>query len=1002
VNPHGATVNHIISSNSTTQHFLGAPQRGWMTGLGGNNTSLLSSSPVRPVAASRTGTSAPEILLQDPTTARPATQRPATQPPNGIQASQSGHTQASSMRWAMVITPQPASARKRSFEAAFVQPATPVTSPLEQRQQSPPGPPPGPPTTIATSPSLSSSHGITMEPLPRLNAFLDQIRFRGHLNDLVSCRASILRDALIYQDTFYLCLHQIFCRATADPLFTMQIGFGDEQFRGLDTIQAILFSNGGLPPDVLHFFATFPYPDPTNASPMPGQVVAQVRALLSDLVGELQGLRQTCIRRGYPPFTDESRARLRLDSPVFQKVLFNSIHRQLTGTGSPVWVEQGLRLFDENLRISQERLAVTGYPLSDQQVEAEARQLGAQYLSLRSKLQRARVEASSTSSGLPADTDNQVVQHSSLTGPGTGAFSHHTLRRHNGGVQAWLTDAPPPRVQELFNQSLPRVDHIQQSQMQHQDPVTDQQQHSSQSATNLGNRVQQMQPSRRGRPPLSYNRQVSRPTASHALPSSAITTSNPTTNMTSDGGRRVTATGPPAVPNSNRNSNTLDTPYPPLLPPLGLEPIQGINQNYRIVALHQAYLRSPKYQVSNVQGTINPIQRLYQVPTGCILSPQVLGHSCPYFSWQFDLSATHLQWRAKDLLFLPDPRNPSLSEPVRQVTSGSSLYRLKCIEVPANTISISMPEHVWVTRETVWPTGIFLAINDKELEVRRKLHHGKDLTIDLTMYVKEGLNTVTCSLLRTTEEMKLGKNFAVAVEVVEIISDERIKGLPILLKEADAKNVITKSLNSGLHSKSDGTDNDKDKDEDEEIQVVDAHISIDITDPYTARIFEMPVRGKTCLHRECFDLQTFLDTRKARTRDRDREMVPTSPDDWKCPVCKKDARPQNLVVDGFLQHVRKELGERDQLDVKAIRVQADGSWEPVLETSKVDRRGSANTDEGGRGAASRKQIATEPGAGVAPERWMGQRQGEAVIGHSHSHGQGQGQGKSEMVVIELD
>ena len=449
--------------------------------------------------------------------------------------------------------------------------------------------------------------------------------------------------------------------------------------------------------------------------------------------------------------------------------------------------------------------------------------------------------------------------------------------------------------------------------------------------------------------------------------------------MTSDHGRRLNATVPSAITTSSRGSKRLDVPYPPFLPQVNQEPIQGTNQNYKIVALHQAHLRSPKYQTSSPEDVTKHAIRLYQVPSGCVLSPQILGQSCPYFNWQFDVSADHFKRKAKDLLFIPDPGNPASAETVRTVTGGSLLYRLKCVEVSANTTPASMPEDVWVTRETVWPSGIFLAFNNQQLEVRRKLHHGKDLTIDITKYLKGGLNTLTCSVLRTTEETKLGKNFAIAVEVIEIITDDRIKDLPVQLEEPEARNIITKSLNGGLHGKGDGSGvADKDKDEDEEILVVDAHISIDITDPYTARVFEVPVRGKKCLHRECFDLQTFLETRKARTSERDREKAPTSPDEWKCPICKKDARPQNLVIDGFLQKVRKELAERDQLDVKVIRVQADGTWEAVLDGLRGDRRDSTNTDDADSTLSRRQDVAT-PGPGVALERWMGQGQGESVV-----------------------
>ena len=950
-----------------------------MTNLG-NNTSLGPSSPVRPSVTTLTSTSIPNGALSDATTARPAVQHSPAQPPNRMQPTHTQHTQASNVRWATVNTSRPIPARKRSFEAAFVQSAATMTGSLEQPPPPPP-PQPGPPPTITASSPLSPSYGTTQETLPRLNAFLEQIKTKGHLNDFVRYRATILADACVYQDSFYLCFHQIFCKATADPFFTMQIGFGDEELRGMDTIQALLWPNDDLPTDALQFFAGFPYPDPTLISPMPGHIIAQIRTFLSGLDVKWQTLRQACIARGYPPFTNELRARLQLGSAVFQKVLFNFIHRQLAGVNSPVWTEQAHRLFDKNQHESQKRLDVSGYALSDQQVETEARQLGERYLKLRATVQQAGFEISSVLDMPFTDVDNRVPQLPSVAAPGTAASPDQYLPPSHNGTVRWVQEThSPSHVQDPFGQSRPRVSHMQQQQplMQHQYSVTNMQQHHPQVAANAGNHIQQAQTRRRGRPPLPHSRQGSRPAVS---PTSLISQAAPTSpgiNLTSDHGRRLNATAPPAITNPGRGSKRPDVPYP-LLPQFSQEPVQGINQNYKIVALHQAHLRSPKYQISGPEDVTKPAVRLYQVPTGCVLSPQILGQSCPYFNWQFEVSADHFTRKAKDLLFIPDPGNPATAESVRRVTNSSLVYRLKCVEVSANMIPTSMPEDVWVTRETVWPSGVFLSFNNQQLEVRRKLHHGKDLTIDITKYLKEGLNTLTCSVLRTTEETKLGKNFAIAVEVIEIITDDRIKDLPVQLKEPEARSIITKSLNGGLHGKGDGSGvADKDKDEDEEILVVDAHISIDITDPYTARVFEVPVRGKKCLHRECFDLQTFLETRKARTSERDRETAPTSPDEWKCPICKKDARPQNLVIDGFLQKVRKELAERDQLDVKAIRVQADGTWEAVLDGLRGDRRDSTNTDDADSTLSRRQNIAT-PGPGVVMERWMGQGQGESVV-----------------------
>jgi hypothetical protein len=150
--------------------------------------------------------------------------------------------------------------------------------------------------------------------------------------------------------------------------------------------------------------------------------------------------------------------------------------------------------------------------------------------------------------------------------------------------------------------------------------------------------------------------------------------------------------------------------------------------------------------------------------------------------------------------------------------------------------------------------------------------------------------------------------YAVAVESIQVASQERVRGKVSAISTTDSLSSITASLNLSA--------------DDEDIQIVDDHISIGLMDPFTAKIFDVPVRGKTCLHRECFDLETFLATRKSKRRD-----GPTMPDEWRCPICGLDARPQSLVVDEFLQHVRTSLEDTHQLEARAILVKQDGSWE---------------------------------------------------------------------------
>lgn len=78
------------------------------------------------------------------------------------------------------------------------------------------------------------------------------------------------------------------------------------------------------------------------------------------------------------------------------------------------------------------------------------------------------------------------------------------------------------------------------------------------------------------------------------------------------------------------------------------------------------------------------------------------------------------------------------------------------------------------------------------------------------------------------------------------------------------------------------------------------------------------------MHIDCFDLETFLQTRR-------RKGNVSVADQWRCPICNADARPPQLIVDGFLEEVRATLEKQGALQTRAIVVQQDGSWKPKAE-----------------------------------------------------------------------
>ena len=120
--------------------------------------------------------------------------------------------------------------------------------------------------------------------------------------------------------------------------------------------------------------------------------------------------------------------------------------------------------------------------------------------------------------------------------------------------------------------------------------------------------------------------------------------------------------------------------------------------------------------------------------------------------------------------------------------------------------------------------------------------------------------------------------------------------------------------------------------------IVDDFISINLRDPFTARIFDVPARSTECIHKECFDLDTFMRTLLTNKPEKPAIYI-------RCPICRRDARPELLVIDEFLVQVRSTLAKQNQLDtIKAIRVRSDGSWTAVLDTDNENRGTSRKRD----------------------------------------------------------
>ena len=101
-----------------------------------------------------------------------------------------------------------------------------------------------------------------------------------------------------------------------------------------------------------------------------------------------------------------------------------------------------------------------------------------------------------------------------------------------------------------------------------------------------------------------------------------------------------------------------------------------------------------------------------------------------------------------------------------------------------------------------------------------------------------------------------------------------------------------------------------------------------------------PVRGVECEHLQCYDADAYVDV-NIKTRNVEKR--------WKCPVCSKLARPEDLVVDEFLlagmETIKAELGVSPE-DGLMKRLKLDvskGAWE-VMEDEELEGEGSDDED----------------------------------------------------------
>lgn len=255
----------------------------------------------------------------------------------------------------------------------------------------------------------------------------------------------------------------------------------------------------------------------------------------------------------------------------------------------------------------------------------------------------------------------------------------------------------------------------------------------------------------------------------------------------------------------------------------------------------------------------------------------------------FELSEEGLSKLVKEV---PDAMG---GHPIRPVKSGTQFIRLRGVRGRPKTLS------EFVATKTHWPISMVILLNGQPVELRRKPESPSNMAVDVTSRLHLGTNVLKICFRRPTPAPKKFC-YLLALEIVEVA---HITDMKAMVSPNDIE--VVENL---LRSRFQGGDDDED-------QMMLDQVDITITDPYTSKILDTPVKSIHCTHLQCFDLDVFLHSRP-KDLNTTKEFI--------CPFCDKDARPESLKIDSWMSRVIQEVKERNRYDAKVITVTPDLRW----------------------------------------------------------------------------
>eukprot|EP00930_Biecheleria_cincta_P098825 TRINITY_DN90476_c0_g1_i1.p1 TRINITY_DN90476_c0_g1~~TRINITY_DN90476_c0_g1_i1.p1 ORF type:complete len:845 (+),score=127.90 TRINITY_DN90476_c0_g1_i1:61-2595(+) len=299
-----------------------------------------------------------------------------------------------------------------------------------------------------------------------------------------------------------------------------------------------------------------------------------------------------------------------------------------------------------------------------------------------------------------------------------------------------------------------------------------------------------------------------------------------------------------------------------------------------------------------------------------------------------------------------------LMDPFNAVLEPHGMLRFHMFMRPSVSFSLDVPDlkqwrkedqSIWMrcirmnsdNSAQVWPTKLIFTSNGEEMfriDPPEEGHVRRDVPRDVAPGLRPGMNNITVTI---EDDHVAGFAFSLVrtqAKTAEQISDETHH-----CEEEDAQRRVCELLKDTWDTNQDDQVLD---DVDDDVTCVLSN-RLKLRCPLSFERVDIPVRGESCMHLQCFGLGAYLESNMKMRAHNNR---------WTCPVCSNVLKPHDLRVDKYVQRVLSETPSH----VDEVLIQRDGSWTIIEDEQEAAAAGPTALQQGDKATAEKN--AGEEGA----------------------------------------